>query len=60
MRNTRPGYRSGHTLRDLQWVDLFSGWEAGVMNIVSIIQQVLTYEQPLFPGTKEPRLPRLR
>jgi hypothetical protein len=51
---------AGHTLRDLQWVDLFSGWEAGVMNIVSIIQQVLTYEQPLSPGSKEPRLPRLR
>jgi len=51
---------AGYTLRDLQWVDLFSDWEAALRNIVSIIQQALTYEQPLSPGSKEPRLPRLR
>jgi hypothetical protein len=50
---------AGYTLRDLQWVDLFSDWEKGITNIVDIIRRALTYEQPLSRNLGEPRLPPL-
>lgn len=51
---------AGETLRDIQWIELYTDWEAGLAKIVSAIRQALIYEQPLSPDCKEPRLPPLR
>jgi hypothetical protein len=50
---------AGVTLRDLQWVDLFPDWEAGVTTLASAIQRSLTH-QVLVMSRNEPRLPPMR
>jgi hypothetical protein len=51
---------AGHTLRDLQQVDLFPDWDSGIAKIVSVIREALTYSQPVSTSSTEPRLPDLR